>query len=73
MNCGSPVIKLPIDVQHAKCHMVAVNHMTIAGKMGEGGDVVQKCTALIPKNAEMASCGANLHHIRRNHRQSVQM
>jgi hypothetical protein len=28
-----------------------------------GGNVVQKCTTLVPKIAGMASCGAFLHHI----------
>jgi hypothetical protein len=43
------------------------------GMLGGGGDVVQKCTTLVSKNAGMASCGAYLHHIRGNLMQSVQM
>jgi hypothetical protein len=43
------------------------------GMMGKGGDVVQKCTTLVPKNTGMVSFGAYLHHIRRNLVNSVQM
>jgi hypothetical protein len=65
--CGLTIMKLPI---------VGGGRLWDAdrwGMMGEGGDVVQKCTTLVPKNAGMTPCGANLHHIRRNLMRSVQM